>query len=184
MLVPQESEYAAVGTVAEVTDGASRFPRRRSHAVSLEGLHRDDRRRPGPMALRPAAPKSRSTRTRARCPVQTRELEREYRAVVEEILDLRDVMIRAREFPARDHAGGASADTCAYAPNISFAQRVELLDDVVEPLEARPQFQRERLAELQVRRRIRDERPAREGCAEAAARSGSATDELDPQGAR
>ena len=54
---------------------------------------------------------------------------------------------------------GALADTCAYAPDLSFAQRVELLEtvDVVERLELALALQRERLAELQVRRRIRDD---------------------------
>src|SRR5947209_8478010 len=54
---------------------------------------------------------------------------------------------------------GALADTCAYAPDISFAQRVELLEtvDVVERLEFAVKLQRERLAELQVRARIRED---------------------------
>src|ERR1700682_5416418 len=52
---------------------------------------------------------------------------------------------------------GALAETCAYAPDISFAQRVELLEkvDVVERLEMALALQRERLAEYQVRQRIR-----------------------------
>src|SRR5207302_6774181 len=90
--------------------------------------------------------------------VQTRELEREYRAVVEEILDLRGADDRIREFLRAITEAGALADTCAYAPDISFAQRVELLEtvDVVERLKLALELQRERLAELQVRRRIRD----------------------------
>src|SRR5207248_5375545 len=61
-------------------------------------------------------------------PVQTRELEREYRAVVEEILDLRGADDRVREFLRAITEAGALADTCAYAPDISFAQRVERLE--------------------------------------------------------
>src|SRR5205814_7959098 len=54
---------------------------------------------------------------------------------------------------------GTLADTCAYAPDISFAQRVQLLEavDVIERLELALQLQRERLAELEVRRRIRED---------------------------
>ena len=54
---------------------------------------------------------------------------------------------------------GALADTSAYAPDISFAEKVELLEavDVVERLELSLRLQRERLAELQVRRRIRED---------------------------
>jgi ATP-dependent Lon protease len=158
VLVPQhESEYAAVGTVAEVTDRA-RIPGG-LRAVSLEGLHR---------GVIGAAHSDALGRLRAEVeerpdenppPVQTRELEREYRAVVEEILDLRGADDRVREFLRAITEAGALADTCAYAPGITFAQRVELLEtvDVVERLQRALELQRERLAELQVRRRIRDD---------------------------
>ncbi|HET8751423.1 MAG TPA: endopeptidase La [Gaiellaceae bacterium] len=158
VLVPRhESEYAAVGTVAEVTDRV-RMPGG-VRAVSLEGLHR---------GVIGAAHSDSLGRLRAEVeerldenppPVQTRELEREYRAVVEEILDLRGADDRVREFLRAITEAGALADTCAYAPDISFAQRVELLEtvDVVERLDLALGLQRERLAELQVRRRIRDD---------------------------
>src|SRR5437899_1420985 len=158
VLVPRhESEYAAVGTVAEVTDRVR--IRGAGNAVSLEGLHR---------GVIGAAHSDALGRLRAEVeeredenppPVQTRELEREYRAVVEEILDLRGADDRVREFLHAISDAGALADTCAYAPDISFAQRVELLEtvDVVERLRVALELQRERLAELQVRRRIRDD---------------------------
>jgi ATP-dependent Lon protease len=158
VLVPRhESEYAAVGTVAEVTDRVR--IRGGALAVSLEGLHR------GVIGV---AHSDQLGRLRAEVqehedenppPVQTRELEREYRAVVEEILDLRGADDRVREFLRAITEAGALADTCAYAPDISFAQRVELLETlgVVERLELALELQRERLAELQVRRRIRDD---------------------------
>ena len=74
--------------------------------------------------------------------MQTRELEREYRAVVEEILELRNADERISAFLRSITEAGALADTCAYAPDISFAQRVELLEhvDVVERLELRSRF--------------------------------------------
>jgi ATP-dependent Lon protease len=158
VLVPRhESEYAAVGTVAEVTDRVR--IRGAGHAVTLEGLHR------GVMG---AAHSDALGRLRAEVdelpdenppPVQTRELEREYRAVVEEILDLRGADDRVREFLRAITEAGALADTCAYAPDITFTQRVELLEtvDVVERLKLALELQRERLAELQVRRRIHDD---------------------------
>ncbi|HEY3962428.1 MAG TPA: endopeptidase La, partial [Gaiellaceae bacterium] len=92
-------------------------------------------------------------------PIKTRELETEYRAVVEEILDLRNADSRVGDFLRMVREPGALADTCAYAPDLTFPQRVELLEtlDVVERLELALAFQRERLAELQVRRRIRDD---------------------------
>src|SRR5260370_793258 len=54
---------------------------------------------------------------------------------------------------------GALADTVAYAPELTFEQKIELLEtvDVVERLDFALRLQRERLAEMQVRRRIRDD---------------------------
>jgi ATP-dependent Lon protease len=158
VLVPRhENEYAAVGTVAEVTDRV-RLPGG-ARAVSLTGLHR---------GVIGAAHTDSLGRLRAEVderpdanppPVQTRELEVEYRAVVEEILDLRGADERIREFLRAITEPGALADTCAYAPDITFAQRVDLLEkiDVVERLELALELQRDRLAELQVRKRIRED---------------------------
>jgi ATP-dependent Lon protease len=158
VLVPRhENEYAAVGTVAEVTERVRM--RGGMRAVSLEGLHR---------GVIGAAHTDSLGRLRAEVeerpdesppPVQTRDLEREYRAVVEEILDLRGADDRVREFLRAISEPGSLADTCAYAPDVSFAQRVELLEtvDVTERLKLALELQRERLAELQVRRRIRDD---------------------------
>ena len=158
LLVPRhESEYAAVGVVAEVSDRV-RLPGG-ARAAALSGLHR---------AVIGAAHTDSQGRLRAEAderpdenppPVKTRELEREYRAIVEEILELRDADERISAFLRSISEAGALADTCAYAPDITFAQRVELLEkiDVVERLEFAIAVQRERLAELQVRRRIRDD---------------------------
>ena len=54
---------------------------------------------------------------------------------------------------------GALADTSGYAPDLTFEQKVALLEtlDVTERLELALSLQRERLAELQVRKRIRDD---------------------------
>ena len=59
----------------------------------------------------------------------------------------------------RSASAGALADTSAYAPDIGFAEKVELLEtiEIVERLELSLRLQRERLAELQVRRRIRED---------------------------
>jgi ATP-dependent Lon protease len=157
-LVPvHQGEYAKVGTVAEVT-GAMRLPGGGS-AVTLSGLHR------GVAGSAHAGPDGRlfvevEERPDVAPPrVQTAELEREYRAVVEEILDLRDADQRIHEFVRAITEAGALADTSAYAPDISFAEKVELLEtiDIVERLELSLRLQRERLAELQVRRRIRED---------------------------
>src|SRR6478736_6238508 len=149
LLVPRhDQEYAKVGTVAEVTDRVG-LPGG-AVAVALTGLHR---------GVIGAAHTDSQGRLRAEVeerpdvnppPVQTRELEREYRAVVEEILEIRDADERIRQFLRSITEAGALADTCAYAPDINFAE-------IVERLELALSLQRERLAELQVRRRIRDD---------------------------
>ena len=89
----------------------------------------------------------------------TRELEREYRAVVDEILELRGDDGRMRAFVRSITDAGALADTAGYSPDFSFGQKLQLLEtfDVVERLKLALQFQRDRLAELQVRKRIHDD---------------------------
>ena len=87
------------------------------------------------------------------------ELQREYRAVVEEILDLRGADDRIRAFLRSISEPGELADTSAYSPDLGQAEKIELLEtlDVGERLELALKLQRERLAELQVRARIRDD---------------------------
>jgi ATP-dependent Lon protease len=158
LLVPRhDSEYAKVGTVAEVGDRI-RLPGG-GRAVALSGLHR---------AVIGAAHTDSSGRLRVEAeerpddvppPSKTRDLEREYRAVVEEILELRGDDGRVSAFVRAIGEPGALADTSGYAPDLTFEQKVELLEtvDVVERLELALRLQRERLAELQVRKRIRDD---------------------------
>ena len=59
---------------------------------------------------------------------ELRALEREYRAVVEEILELRDADDRIRAFLRSITEPGALADTAGYSPDLSFEQKVELLE--------------------------------------------------------
>ena len=89
---------------------------------------------------------------------QTRSLEREYRAVVEEILELRGADARIAAFLRAIVEPGALADRPATRPT-SLRAKVELLRtvDVTERLALAVRLQRERLAELQVRKRIRED---------------------------
>jgi len=90
---------------------------------------------------------------------RTRELEREYRAIVEEILELRGDDGRISAFLRAIGEPGALADSAGYSPNLTYEQKVELLRtlDVTERLELAVKLQRESLAELQVRKRIRED---------------------------
>jgi ATP-dependent Lon protease len=158
LLVPRhEDAFAAVGTVAEVTERV-RLPGG-AHAVSVNGLHR---------GIAGAAHTDSQGRLRVEVsehvddvPVlgRTREAEREYRAVIEEILELRGDDGRVSAFVRSITEPGALADTSGYSPDISYEDKVRLLEtlDVTERLELALSLQRERLAELQVRRRIRDD---------------------------
>src|SRR5436190_14260934 len=158
LLVPKhEGEFAKVGTVADVIDHV-RLPGG-GRAVELMGLHRGV-----------AGAAQTGLRGELRVDVEehednvpvdgkTRELERDYRAVVEEILELRGDSGRVSQFVRSISEPGTLADTSGYSPDLSFEQKVELLEtvDVTERLELALRFQRERLAEMQVRRRIRED---------------------------
>ena len=157
-LVPHhEQEYASVGTVAEVADRV-RLPGG-ARAVALQGLHR------GVAGAAHTLPDGRLyVEVEERpddVPVdgRTRELEREYRAVVEEILELRGDDGRIAAFVRAIAEPGSLADTGGYSPDLNYEQKVLLLQttDVTERLELALGYQRERLAELQVRKRIRDD---------------------------
>jgi ATP-dependent Lon protease len=158
LLVPRhDNDYANVGTVAEVTDRV-RLPGG-GRAVALSGLHRGvigaaetDAR--GSLRVQ-VEERPDSDEADAR----TRELEREYRAIVEEILELRGDDGRISAFVRSITDPGALADTVGYSPDFTFEQKVELLEtlDVKERLALAIELQRERLAEMEVRRRIRDD---------------------------
>ena len=135
LLVPRhEGTYAKVGTVAEVVE-TGRLPGG-EQVATLSGKTRAQLR---------AAETSTGGRLYVEVeeqpdetppPIKTRELETEYRAVVEEILELREADARIGEFLRSITEPGALADTCAYSPDLTFAQRVELLEtlDVIERL--------------------------------------------------
>jgi ATP-dependent Lon protease len=158
VLVPRhENEFLEVGTVAEVSERL-RLPGG-GHAVAISGEHR---------ALIGAAQTGPGGELRVEVderpdesPVdgKTRNLEREYRAIVEEILELRGDDGRIAAFLRAIAEPGALADSAGYSPQLTYEQKVELLRtlDVTERLELAVKLQRESLAELQVRKRIRED---------------------------
>jgi ATP-dependent Lon protease len=158
VLVPRhENEFLEVGTIAEVSEQL-RLPGG-ARAVALSGEHR---------ALIGAAQTGPEGELRVEVderpddvPVdkRTRELEREYRAVVEEILELRGDDGRIAAFLRAIVEPGPLADSAGYSPNLTYEQKVELLRtlDVTDRLELAVKLQRDSLAELQVRKRIRED---------------------------
>jgi ATP-dependent Lon protease len=158
LLVPRhEQEFAGVGTVAEVSEQV-RLPGG-ARAVTLTGLHR------GTAGAAHTMPDGRLfVEVEERpddMPVdgRTRNLEREYRAVVEELLELRGDDGRISAFLRSITEPGSLADTSGYSPDLNYEQKVKLLQtvDVTDRLELALGYQRERLAEMQVRKRIRDD---------------------------
>jgi len=162
LLIPRhDGAFAKVGTIAEVRDRV-RLPGG-ARAVSLTGVSR---------GVAGAAHTDSAGRLRVDVteyadgvPVdgRTRTAEREYRAVVEEILELRGADERVAAFLRAIAEPGPLADTIGYAPDVSFEQKVEVLEtlDVTERLELAARIQRERLVELQLRKKIRED--VREG---------------------
>src|SRR5918995_3713058 len=158
LLIPRhDGEFAKVGTIAEVTDRV-RLPGG-GRAVTLSGVAR---------GVAGAAHSDHAGRLRIEVtehpdtvPVdgRTRTAEREYRAVVEEILELRGADDRVGQFLRAIVEPGSLADTIGYAPDVTFEQKVQVLEtvDVTERLELAVRLQRDRLTELQVRRRIRED---------------------------
>jgi ATP-dependent Lon protease len=158
LLIPRhDNEFAAVGTVAEVTD-LVRLPGG-ARAVQLSGVSR---------GVAGAAHTDHLGKLRVEVeervddvPVdkRTRELEREYRATVEELLELRGADQRVASFLRAIAEPGALADTIGYAPDVAFEEKVGVLEtlDVTARLALAVKIQRERLTELQLRRKIRDD---------------------------
>ena len=89
---------------------------------------------------------------------RARELATEYRGAVEAITDARGVPAVA-EFLRGVTDPGQLADTSGYSPDLSFEQKVEVLEtlDVQARLEKVLRWAKETLAEVQVKERIRDE---------------------------
>jgi len=158
LLVPRHANtYASVGVVAEVSDRVRLAGR--GVAATLSALHRGV---PGAASTDSDGVLRVDVEARpdqAPPGTLTHELEREYRAVVDEILELRGDDGRIRAFVRSITEAGALADTAGYSPDLNFTQKRQLLEtlDVVERLKLALQLQRERLAELQVRKRIHDD---------------------------
>jgi ATP-dependent Lon protease len=156
LLPRQNGEFGRIGVVAEVIE-RGQLPGG-AHVATVVGLHRGlagaaepdgDELRVDVQEIHDGHPQDE----------QTTELMQEYRAVVEEILELRGADERVGMFLRSIEEPGALADTTGYSPDLSREQKIKLIEsvDVKARLELAIQMQRERLAELQVRRRIRDD---------------------------
>jgi ATP-dependent Lon protease len=156
LLVPRaDARYARVGTIAQIeelgrTRGGTeavviRGMRRAVVGVGVAGTGAATWVQADPVA--DAEPSARA-----------HELAREYRAIVESIVEARGVPAVA-EFLRGISDPGQIADTSGYSPDLSFEQKVQVLEttDVEARLELVTGWARDTLAELEVKERIRGE---------------------------
>src|SRR3954465_9640204 len=158
LLIPRhDSEFAKVGTIAEVP-GPIRLPGG-GRAVSLSGVTRGVAGAAHTDSLGRLMVEVDEHRDAVPVDGRTRNLEREYRALIEGILELRGADDRIAQFLRAIAEPGALADTIGYAPDVSFEDKVRVLEtvDVTERLALAVKLQRDRLTELQVRKRIRED---------------------------
>jgi ATP-dependent Lon protease len=154
LLVPRlDGRYARIGTVAKVED-VGRL-RGGQEALVIRGLHRAvvGLGVPGTgeatwVQAEPAADGEPTARAK--------ELAREYRAVAEAIVESRGVP-QVAEFLRGISDPGAIADTSGYSPDLSFEQKIEVLEtvDVERRLELVTGWARETLAEIELKDKIR-----------------------------
>ena len=158
LLMPRhDNEYAKVGTVAQVVEKV-RLPGG-ALAVQLTGLHRGVAGAAETDALGRLRVAVEERPDPTELDGKLRELITEYRATVEEILELRGDDGRIQAFVRSITEPGALADTVGYAPDFSFEQKVRVLEalDLKERFALAIELQRERMAELQVRHRIHED---------------------------
>src|SRR5262245_18648494 len=157
VLVPRhEGRFARIGVVAVIEGEPAMLPHGH-RGVTLRALHRaelgraeaaggalriDVVERPDPTDLTD----------------ELAEKVRAFRAVVEAILDARNAS-RIAAFLRSVEEPGALADTAGFSPDLSWSQKLELLEtlDVGERLEKATEWLREVLGDLELKRRIRDD---------------------------
>ena len=154
LLVPKlEGRYAHIGTVANIEE-VGKTPGGQD-ALVIRGLYRASVGTGDatwvqitPHVDPPAAEAS----------DRTRELVREYRAIVENIVETRGVP-QVAEFLRGIADPGQMADTSGYSPDLSFDQKVEVLEmlDVEARLEKVVDWAKDTLAELTLKDKIRSE---------------------------
>jgi ATP-dependent Lon protease len=156
LLVPRlEGRYARVGTIGKIEDIGSlrggteaiviRGVRRAEVGVGVPGTGEATWVQVEPVEDEPATER-------------TRSLAREYRATIEGIVEARGVPAIA-EFLRGINEPGQMADTAGYSPDLSFEQKVEILEtlDVEARLELVLGWARDTLAETELKEKIRED---------------------------
>jgi ATP-dependent Lon protease len=156
LLVPRiDGRYARVGTIATIEDVGQL--RNGTEALVIRGLRR--------AVLGVGVPGTGAATWVQAEPVdeaeptaRVRELAREYRATIESIVEARGVPAVA-EFLRGMNDPSQIADTSGYSPDLSFEQKVEVLEtvDVEARLEKVLAWAKDILAEVELKEKIRSE---------------------------
>jgi ATP-dependent Lon protease len=156
LMVPRvDGRYARVGTVAAIED-VGRLPSG-IEALVVRGLHR--------AALGTGVPGTGDATWIEVEPIEdpeptarAEELGREYRATIENIVESRGVP-QVAEFLRGITDPGALADTAGYSPDMSFEEKVAILEelDVEKRLELVLEHAKKTLADLELKDKIRSE---------------------------
>jgi ATP-dependent Lon protease len=159
LLVPRiDGRFASMGTVAHIEE-AGRLPDGREASV-LRGMYRGAMRggaveRPGALWIAvDAAPDPELDEL----PPRALSLGREYRAILENLLEIRGMSGLMRRMRGVEHPGHL-ADLAGYSSDLTLPQQVELLEErsVVARLEKLIDWTGEILAEASIRDKIRSE---------------------------
>src|SRR5882757_9567301 len=154
VLVPRvEGRFASVGTIAAI-ESAGDLPNG-TRALVIRGVSRA-RVGTGELGAHGSLHVQVEELEEAPPTPRARELAKEYRAVVETILEHRGAR-RVADVLAGVEDPGQLADTAAYSPELTMDQRVELLEtvDVEARLELVLAWMRETLADLELKHEIR-----------------------------
>jgi ATP-dependent Lon protease len=159
LLVPRiQGTYARIGTVARVEE-SGRLPDGRE-ASALRGLYRG--------VLKGAAVEQNGALWIAaepapdprldELPGRVIELGKEYRAIIENVLELRGATAVAQMLRGIEHPGEL-ADLSGYSPDLKLHEQLEILEerDVVQRLTKLIGWSREHLAEASLKQKIRSE---------------------------
>ncbi len=159
VLVPKiGGRYASMGTVARIEE-SGRLPDGRNAAV-VRGVYRGilnsaafERAGALWMAVEPAPDPGVDE-----LPGRVQALAQEYRAIIENLLDLRGASAVAQMLRGIEHPGQL-ADMSGYSPDLKLEQELEILEtrDVVARLERLVAWSREILAEASLKDKIRSE---------------------------
>jgi ATP-dependent Lon protease len=159
VIVPRiDGRYATIGTVAQIQE-SGRLPGGRQASV-VRGLYRAvltgaavEREGAPWLAVEPAPDPAADA-----LPPRAEELAREYRAILENLLDLRGASAVAQIVRGIEHPGQL-ADMSGYSQDLKLRQHVQVLEqrDVVARLELLVAWTRDILAEESLKNKIRND---------------------------